>query len=161
VWIVWNDSLDKLVNTSSAIHRILGIDYGSKRIGLALSDPLGIIAHPIAALLNTPAFLTSLQKVVQQEKVQLLVVGMPYNLKGEQAQKAEEVKLFIDDLKKALNLEVLTWDERFTTTIAHQSMLAMGMKKKDRQKKDGTVDSMAAAIMLQGFLDSTKYSCSC
>ena len=86
---------------------------------------------------------------------------MPLNLKGQHAQKAEEVQNFIERLKEELVIEVLTWDERFTTTIAQQTMLAMGTKKKERQKKDGRIDSMAAAVMLQGFLDSRKHSRSC
>jgi len=68
------------------------------------------------------------------------------------------VQKFIELLKAKLGIEVAVWDERFTTTIAHQTMLAMGTKKKERQKKDGRIDSMAAAIILQGFLDNTKHS---
>jgi putative Holliday junction resolvase len=86
---------------------------------------------------------------------------MPLNLKGQRAQKADEVQKFIELLKSKLDIEIVTWDERFTTTIAHKTMLTMGTKKMERQKKDGRIDSMAAAIMLQGFLDSTKQSHSC
>jgi putative Holliday junction resolvase len=66
--------------------------------------------------------------------------------------------MFIERLKNELGIEILTWDERFTTAIANQTMLAMGTKKKERQKKDGRIDSMAAAVMLQGYLDSKKHS---
>jgi putative holliday junction resolvase len=83
---------------------------------------------------------------------------MPFNLKGQQAKKADEVQKFIEVLKAKLGIKVVAWDERFTTTIAHQTMLTMGTKKKERQKKDGRIDSMAAAIILQGFLDNTKNS---
>ena len=91
----------------------------------------------------------------------LIVIGMPFNLKGQRARKAEEVQKFIELLKTKLDIEIVSWDERFTTTMAHKTMLTMGTKKKERQKKDGRIDSMAAAIMLQGYLDSTKQSHSC
>jgi putative holliday junction resolvase len=138
--------------------RILGIDYGSRRIGLSLSDPLCLIAQPITALLNDEALFEDLKKMVIHESIKSIVVGMPLNLRGQQAQKAEEVLKFIDRLKEELGIEVLTWDERFTTTIAHQTLRDMGTKKKERQRKDGRIDSMAAALILQGFLDSTKHS---
>jgi putative Holliday junction resolvase len=88
--------------------------------------------------------------------VKLIVVGMPLNLKGQHAQKAEEVQEFIERLKSELDIEVVKCDERFTTTIAQKTMISMGTKKKERQKRDGRIDSMAASIMLQGFLDSSK-----
>lgn len=144
-------------NTKS-YQRILGIDYGSVRIGLSLSDPLGLIAQPIEAFRNDASLFTNLGQVSARENVTLIVVGMPFNLKGQKAKKAEEVQKFIERLREELGIETLTWDERFTTTIANQTMLAMGTKKKERQKKDGRIDSMAAAVMLQGYLDSTKHS---
>ncbi len=141
--------------------RVLGIDYGSQRIGLSLSDPLGIIAQPIEALKNDSLLLNHLQQLSTRENVKLIVVGMPFNLKGQHAQKADEVQKFIELLKGKLDIEVVAYDERFTTTIAHKTMLTMGTKKKERQKKDGRIDSMAAALILQGFLDNTKHSHSC
>jgi len=123
-----------------------------------LSDPLGIIAQPIEALKNDSSLFIRLQQLSARENVKLIVVGMPFNLKGQRAQKADEVQKFIELLKVKLDIAVVLWDERFTTTIAHQTMLAMGTKKKERQKKDGRIDSMAAAIILQGYLDNTKHS---
>jgi putative holliday junction resolvase len=149
------------MESSTDCKRILGIDYGSRRVGLALSDSLALIALPIQAVKNDPSLINSLKEVLNREKVKIIVVGMPYNLRGQKAQKADEVQEFITKLKTGLNIEVVTWDERFTTTIAQKTMIAMGTKKKDRQKKDGRIDSMAAALILQGFLDSTKHSCSC
>ena len=138
--------------------RVLGVDYGSQRVGLSLSDPLGIIAQPIEALKNDSSLFIHLQQLSARENLKLIVVGMPFNLKGQRAQKADEVQKFIELLKVELDIPVVVWDERFTTTIAHQTMLAMGTKKKERQKKNGRIDSMAAAIILQGFLDNTKHS---
>lgn len=147
-----------MMEASSAYQRILGIDYGSVRIGLSLSDPLGIIAQPFVALNYNSDFFQQLKKIISQEQVRLVVVGMPLNLKGEKAQKAEEVQKFIEQLKQELTVSVECWDERFTTSIAQRTMREMGMKKKDRQKKDGKVDSMAAALMLQGYLDNKDHS---
>ena len=146
------------METTETHRRILGVDYGSQRVGLSLSDPLGIIAQPVEALKNDSSLFIHLQQLSARENVKLIVVGMPFNLKGQHAQKADEVQKFIELLKAKLGIEVAVWDERFTTTIAHQTMLAMGTKKKERQKKDGRIDSMAAAIILQGFLDNAKHS---
>ncbi len=146
---------------TSSLSRILGIDYGSQRIGLSISDPLCLIAKPIDALKNDTGLFAALKALAGRESIQLIVVGLPLNLKGHHAQKADEVQRFIERLTEELGIEVVTWDERFTTTIAQQTMLAMGTKKKERQKKDGRIDSMAAALILQGFMDSTKHSRSC
>jgi putative holliday junction resolvase len=137
--------------------RVLGIDYGSHRIGLSLSDPLGVIARPIDALKNDSSLFDNLQQLSTREQVKLIVVGMPFNLKGQRALKAGEVQKFIEILKIKVGLEVVAWDERFTTSIAQRTMLSMGTKKKERQRKDGRIDSMAAAIILQGFLDNAKH----
>jgi len=146
------------VENTKLYNRVLGIDYGSVRIGVSVSDPLGLIAQPIEAFRNDTSLFANLRQVSTKKNVTLIVVGMPLNLKGQKAQKAEEVQEFIGRLKEELGIEILTWDERFTTTIANQTMLAMGTKKKERQRKDGRIDSMAAAVMLQGYLDSTKHS---
>ena len=148
------------MNAEAALsqHRILGIDYGSQRIGLSLSDPLGLIARPIDALKNDSKLFEHLKQLAGEAHVQLIIVGMPLNLKGQRAYMAEEVQQFVDRLRSELGTEVETLDERFTSTIARRTMLEMGTKKKDRRKRDGRVDSMAAAVMLQGFLDSKKQS---
>lgn len=145
--------------TTTSHQRILGIDYGSHRVGLSISDPLGLIAQPIGALQNDNSLFTNLKRLVNSEDIKIIVVGMPLNLKGQRGKKADEVQQFIELLKTKLEVEVMIWDERFTTTIAQKTILAMGTKKKERQKKDGRIDSIAASIMLQGFLDSTKQSC--
>ncbi|MBI3586854.1 MAG: Holliday junction resolvase RuvX [Ignavibacteriales bacterium] len=141
--------------------RILGIDYGSKRIGISMSDPLHIIATSLATIPNDSHTFEALTEIVQREHVACIVVGMPLNLKGEKAQKAQEVMEFIQQLKKKIDIEILMWDERFTSSLAHDTLLRMGTKKKERRTNKGRVDSMAAAIMLQNFLDSRKRSLVC
>ncbi len=138
--------------------RVLGIDYGTRRVGLALSDPLGIIAQPIDAVKQSSELMAEIRQVVERERVHTVVVGMPLNLKGQAAQTAQEVQKFVEQLRAELSMEVATWDERFTTTIAQQTMITMGTKKKERQQKNGRIDSMAAAVMLQNYLDSKKRS---
>jgi putative holliday junction resolvase len=86
---------------------------------------------------------------------------MPLNLKGERAQKAQEVERFIDLLKGETSATILSWDERFTTTMAHQTMREMGTKRQERRSNRGRIDAMAAAILLQSYLDSRKHSLNC
>ena len=150
-----------MTSPDPANRRIMGIDYGSVRIGLAVGDPLGILAHPRGAWKNNDSFWTQLAGLVKTEGISLVVVGMPLNLKGQKGKKAEEVDEFISRLKRETGLEVVTWDERFTTSIAQRTLIEMGTKKKDRRNKKHNVDAMAAALILQSFLDSTKKSFSC
>ncbi len=136
--------------------RILGIDYGSRRIGLSLSDPLGLIATPIDALQNDGSLFNNLIGIIASEKIRIVVVGMPLNLKGELGKKSQEVREFIDLLRTKTDAEIMVWDERFTTKIAQNTMIAMGTKKKERAKREGRIDSMAASVMLQGYLDNSN-----
>lgn len=137
----------------SHLHRILGIDYGTKRIGVAISDPLRIIAKGIAVISNTPAAISELEKLVREYKPEKIIIGMPLNLKGEKGLKAEEVEIFIKLIENEIQIEVVRFDERFTSKIAQQTQRDMNVKKKARQVK-GTIDSMAAALILQGYLDA-------
>lgn len=132
--------------------RILGIDYGSKRIGLALSDPLNIIAQAFKVIPNEPGVIDKIAQVVSEYEVRLVVVGMPLNLKGDVGQKGDEVRLFIPVLRNKLAIDIVEWDERFSSHTAHMTMRTMGVKKSRREAK-GSVDAMAAAIILQGYLD--------
>ena len=146
--------------TMEQLARLLGIDFGTTRVGLALSDPLAIIASPYETVANDASLFKKIQALVQGERVTTIVVGMPFNLKGEKAKKALEVEAFAEQLKSSVSCEVIVWDERFTSSIAHQTLHTMGAKKKQREKKS-TIDAMAAAIILQSFLDSTKHSRAC
>jgi putative Holliday junction resolvase len=136
--------------------RYLGIDYGSERIGLSLSDPLGIIATPYATVLNAPDAVDKLKEIITREHISAIVVGMPLNLKGEVGAKAKEVQSFVQLLELHAGVSIIMWDERFTTTMAKRSMIDLGTKKKTRKEDRGRIDAMAAAILLQSYLDSSK-----
>jgi putative Holliday junction resolvase len=141
--------------------RILGIDFGTTRIGLSLSDPLLILAQPYDTIPNDEHMYDRISEIVRQEGVETIVVGMPLNLKGEKAKKALEVEAFIEILARSVKAQIVQWDERFTTSIAHETLRTMGTKKRDRETNKGRVDAMAASVLLQGYLDSRKRSLSC
>jgi putative Holliday junction resolvase len=135
--------------------RILGIDFGTKRIGVAVSDPLRVIATGVTVVANAPNAFSEIKHLAEEYGAGTIVVGMPFNLKGERGMKAREVEAFIDQLKAATGLEIVTWDERFTSHTAHATLRTMGAKKKQRQSKT-QIDIMASALILQGYLDSLK-----
>ena len=137
----------------SVMKRLLGIDYGSKRIGIAVSDPLRIIAKGISVIFNSAKSIGQIKKIVEEYDIEAIIIGMPLNLKGEKGIKAEEVEIFIAELETTLNINVVRIDERFTSKIAQQTLLDMNVKKKFRQTK-GNLDSMSAALILQTYLDS-------
>jgi len=140
-------------STGSGSSRIIGLDYGSVRIGIAVSDPLLIIARGLGVIENTPRAISTIGETVAEYSAQRIVIGMPFNLKGEIAMKAREVNEFILRLQSTLGIEVIPWDERFTSKQAQQTLHQMGVGKKKRQEK-GIIDAMAAALILQSYLDS-------
>jgi len=127
-------------------------------MGISVSDPLQIIAQSLLTLENNATILQAIREIVEREAVGLIVVGMPFNLKGNKGSKAREVDKFIRQLEEAIPVTVVRWDERFTSSLAHDTMIRMGTKRKERREDRGRIDAMAAAIMLQGFLDSQKRS---
>lgn len=132
--------------------RIVGIDYGRKRVGVAVSDPLGIFA---SALDTVPAakIIDYLKKYAQTQTVIRFVVGYPMNLDNTPAEAAADVDVFLRALGRAFpGVPVSLEDERFTSVLAHRAMVDGGMKAKDRRDKM-SVDRISAAIILQGFLD--------
>jgi len=135
--------------------RILGVDYGERRVGIALSDPTGTIASPLTTLPNDGRLLASFRNIVEDQNVAEMVVGEPRTMKGEVGKRAEEARLFAARLRESFSLPVTLWDERLTSVRAHQSMLEMGMKKKQRAEKS-SVDQIAAALLLQNYLDAAR-----
>ena len=135
--------------------RILAIDYGLKRTGLAVTDPLKIIASPLETV-STEALMPWLKRYVALESVKIIVVGLPRKLDQSPTHTTEAVAQFIRELKKAFpEITIDQEDERFTSKIAQQSMIAGGMKKKDRREK-ANVDKISAAIILQSYLERTQ-----
>ena len=141
---------------SSDYTRYLGIDYGTVRIGLALSDPLKIIANGLTTIQNDDHCLDKILSIIDEMNVEKIIVGKPLNLKGEMGTKAEEVLQFIKRLQERTSVEIEQIDERFTSVMAQRSIISMGIKKKQRQQNKGRVDEVASAILLQGYLDMVK-----
>ncbi len=141
---------------NSEYTRYLGIDYGSVRIGLALSDPLKIIASGFTTIQNDDRCLEKILSIIKEQNVDKIIVGKPLNLKGEMGTKAVEVLQFVKKLQEITSIEIHQIDERFTSVMAQASILAMGTPKKKRQQNKGKVDEVASAILLQGYLDTVK-----
>ena len=137
--------------------RMIGIDYGRARVGVAMSDPLGIFASPLETVVSAK-IIDYLQKLTTSETVVRFVVGYPMNLNGRPAEAAADVDVFLKQLAKHFPaIPVELEDERFTSVLAHRAMIDGGMKKSDRRKKE-SVDRISAAIILQSYLDRKKDS---
>ncbi len=137
--------------------RIIGIDYGRKRVGLAVSDPLGIFASALETV-QTAKIIDYLKKYAENERVVRFVVGMPVNMNGAPSEAAKDVEAFLKQLAKAFpDIPVTLEDERFTSVLAHRAMIDGGMKAKDRRDKE-SVDKISAAIILQSYMDRTASS---
>ncbi|HOP00160.1 MAG TPA: Holliday junction resolvase RuvX [Bacteroidales bacterium] len=133
--------------------RILGIDYGKKRVGVAVSDPLQIFASPLKTV-NVQEFEAFLNDYLLTEQVEAFVIGYPVRLNNQPSESVKYIDPFIARLRKKFPQQQLHLvDERFTTSIAKQSMIDGGMKKKDRQNRF-IADMISASIILQSFLDN-------
>jgi putative Holliday junction resolvase len=133
------------------LSRILAIDYGLKRCGLAVSDPLQLIATPLVTI-STGQLIAFLDDYVKREKVETLVVGMPLKGDGSDTDSTAAVRRFIAHIKERFPyVPVFEEDERFTSKMAMQAMIDGGLKKKDRRDKT-MIDKTSAAIILQSFM---------
>jgi putative Holliday junction resolvase len=133
--------------------RVLAIDLGTKRTGIAVTDPLKMLANPLETI-ETATLIDFLKVYCAKEQVDTLVLGLPIRLNGQDNEMTPKVMALKSVLEKTfptLKLELI--DERFTSKMAMQSMIAMGTKKKDRREKAGNLDKMSAAIILQSYLD--------
>ena len=136
--------------------RILCIDYGKKRTGIAVTDPLQIIATGLTTV-DSHELISFLKKYFQQEEVELIVIGEPKNLDDSDTHATPLVNAIIKKLEKEFpKIPIKKVDERFTSKMAKQAMIDMGMKKKDRRNKR-TVDEIAATIMLQEYMGSGSF----
>ena len=139
----------------SSTSRILAIDYGSKRIGLALSDPMQMFAKPLKVIPNDSpeSNLASLISLIDQNEVSLVVLGMPYSLEGSITARTEETLAFKALLSENLHVPVVEWNETLSTSEANAQLHAMGY---DWKKSRTMVDALAATLILKSYLDSRK-----
>ena len=133
--------------------RILGIDYGAKRVGLAVSDPLNIIAQPLMTLIREESggWWHQLEAIVVEQEIVTIVVGYPVTMKGTHSRQTAEVDRFILDLGERMTIPIDRYDERLTSVAAQKSLILQGIKA-SRNKE--AVDATAAALILQDYLDS-------
>ncbi len=134
--------------------RILALDHGTRRIGVAVSDELKMIASPLEFVPAEPlsAAFERLKQIVNEKEVELIVIGMPRNMDGSYGPAAEKVREFISALQAVVATPIRTWDERLTTVQANRYMIEASVRRRDRRQK---VDKTAAAILLQSYLDAT------
>jgi putative holliday junction resolvase len=133
--------------------RILALDHGTKRIGVAISDELKMIAQPVEFIPAEPfaEFLARLKDLLREKEVELVLVGMPRNMDGSYGPATLKVQDFVAALKNAVTVPIKTWDERLTSVQANRYLIEGNVRRQERKQK---VDKMAAAILLQSYLDS-------
>ncbi len=141
--------------------RILGLDFGERRVGIAISDPTGTIARPLQVLVRASRKedFDAIAAIVAEHDVGLVVIGQPLSLDGTAGPQARRVAGYTAALADFLPVEVISWDERFTTVTADEIM-RQNRKEKDRRRArgGGEIDTIAAAVILQGYLDSKNNS---
>lgn len=136
-----------------AIYRLLGIDYGEVRVGIALSDPMRIISKPYKVLANKDNLFEEINDIIKNEGVGKVVLGLPLNLKGEDSKKTIEVREFKEKLQNFLEVPIEFYDESYTTSEATDILKKMGYDSKQRRK---VIDMMAASIILKGYMDDMQ-----
>ncbi len=139
--------------------RVLALDHGTVRIGLALSDPTGSIAQPMGFWPAVPLddFVVKLQALMREKEVEQIIVGMPRNMDGSYGAAAQKVEEFVAVLRKAVEVGIELWDERLTSVQANRLLIAGGVRRDKRRQK---VDALAAAVLLQSYLDSKSWTSS-
>jgi putative holliday junction resolvase len=145
--------MDDISPTEAA--RLMGLDVGDRRIGVAVSDPLGLTAQPVLTLVrsNRRQDLKSLMRVIRKYACEEIVVGNPLYMSGDQSPQAAKAQAFAQMLREETGLPVHLWDERLTTTEAHRHLHAAGVAGSGHR---AVVDQVAAVLILQGFLDSRR-----
>ena len=132
--------------------RLLGIDYGSVRVGIAISDPLKIIAKPYKTLTykNCDDMIIQIIEIINEKDVDSIIIGLPITLKNKISKQTEQVLSFIDKLRLKVKIPVISYDERFSSQIAQQALITQGVKTGHNK---GAIDQTAAAIFLQNYID--------
>ncbi len=131
---------------------MLGVDYGTKRVGLAISDALGLTARPLSVVPRSTA-VDEVMDIVKEQEIGTIVVGLPTGLSGDEGMSASEARKLADELRSATGVEIVLVDERYTSRMAEDSLLESGMKRRKRRE---SVDKVAAAIILQDYLDRIR-----
>jgi len=133
--------------------KILGIDYGEKRIGVALSDPSNMVARSLKVLKRngTRSWIGDIKAIVEENKIEKIVIGLPRNMNGSLGGKGKEVLAFVKVLEKVIRVPIVTWDERLTTVIAEK---VLRQAELSRKKRKDSLDKVSACIILQNYLDS-------
>jgi putative holliday junction resolvase len=129
---------------------ILGVDFGRARIGIAISDELGLLAHPLETISSKQNAVARIKEIVHERKVDSVVVGIPKHMSGEIGQAANEALQFVEKLRAALPCKVIGWDERLTTVAANRALREAGKQTRNTRNY---VDQVAAQMILQGYLD--------
>ncbi len=132
---------------------ILGVDFGRARIGIAISDELRLLAHPLETISSKQNAVARVKEIVRERKIDNVVVGIPKHMSGEIGQAATEALQFVEKLRAALPCEVISWDERLTTVAANRALREAG---KQTRHTRAYVDQVAAQMILQGYLDRQR-----
>jgi putative Holliday junction resolvase len=132
------------------MNRTLGIDFGRSRIGVAVSDELRLLAHPLETVAAGKNAIPRIAEIVREKTVDHVVVGIPRNMDGSLGPAADKALKFLEELSAAIPCPVVKWDERLTTVAAHRTLREAGKKTRDTR---GYVDQVAAQMILQGYLD--------
>lgn len=136
------------------IGRMLGLDIGDRRIGVAVSDELGTIASPVGMIPRKSDVAGEVRELVARYGAVRVVAGLPIGLSGREGPQAQAVRAFVDDLAARLDVPVEFYDERLSTAVAERSLIAGGTRRAKRREK---VDAVAAAVILQGYLDHQRW----
>ena len=135
--------------------RIMGIDFGEKRIGIALSDPLLIFGYPFTTLQNDLTFMNNLSKIIREKNIAKVILGLPSSKFKSSAELSKKVQTLKLEIESKFKIEVILWDEEYTSAIAKKRVIESVTKKSKRKNKD-LLDKHSAAIILQEYLDSKQ-----
>lgn len=133
------------------LFRLMGIDFGEVRIGIALSDPLQIISQPYRVIPNDDDTISEIKNIIKSEEVRKIILGLPLNLDGEDTKKTLEVREFFEVLKSNVDIPVIFWDERYTTVEANEQLKHMGYSIAESRK---VIDKVAASIILKNYMEN-------
>ena len=137
--------------------RYMGLDVGDKTIGVAMSDEIGLTANPVTVISRTGSLkreIGEIRRLVEENGIGRIVVGMPFMLDGSVGIQAEKVQAFVEYLRRRINVPVVTWDERLTTAEVERVLIASDQSREKRKK---VIDKMAAAVILRSYMDREQY----